>query len=461
MKLNNRILLIYILLLPLLVNLIVNIFQEKYYFGLQNSSGNMELINLLLSFFLFVLYFFIGKVVKNILNTKFISTSIVIFWISLFSIDNFLVLFFKNIDFKYFLTVMLLILIGFSLFKKENLRPLILILITYFFIQLFMYFINIYPENLSLSQDLLYTSDERELWYPALKNIFEENYYSVLTNNPYPGYGLLTSHVASVNTFLLIGFKSFNYYLAINYLTIYLFFLFLYEIIKNKTVFVFMFILFSTIILSSHWFTYVFFGSLLSEGVSSFCFGVLLTEAFLRKKHTQPKFTIILVYISIGFLFYTRQFISTIVLIFLAYQIFKKREKILLIGFLPFFLKTFQSIVLPNTYIDPYITNEELSKIIFNLNNLYKMILQFFIDKPVTYLFIILTILIISNIKLQKEYFDFYIFFILNLSMVSFLMIFLWEKDDVQSSYRYILNSFYLILYPMSDMLSKNFLKNK
>lgn len=324
-----------------------------------------------------------------------------------------------------------------------------------------MNYISLHIDVFYLAEDLVYTSDERRLWYPVLNSIFEENYFSTLTNNPYPGYGLFTSYVGSINTFILLGFKSFEYYIAINYLLMYLFFLFLYELSEEIKVFSYNLIIFIPLILSSHWFTYVFFGSLLSEGISSLCFGVMLTEVLNKNNSHKNRTVKSLIFLSIGCLVFTRQFISTIVLVFLVYLFIRKRDKIILLGAIPMFVKFMQSIFLPNTYLDPYINNEQLSDFVFNLNNFSKMILQFLIDKPVSYLYLMFLVLVVLNIKTQKKYLDYYLFFILNFVMVVCLMVFIWQKDDVQSSYRYIMNVFYLILYPMISMLNNSFSINK
>jgi len=140
---------------------------------------------------------------------------------------------------------------------------------------------------------------------------------------------------------------------------------------------------------------------------------------------------------------------------------FKNKNYILIIGLYGFFLKLFQSIVLPNTNLDPYINENEFSNLSFNFPNVSKMIKQFLIDRPVTYLFLIFFLLIIFNLKKQYEYIDYYVFLFLNVSLVILLMIFIWRKDDVQSSYRYLLNTFYLIIYPMAASLDSIFLSLK
>ena len=39
--------------------------------------------------------------------------------------------------------------------------------------------------------------------------------------------------------------------------------------------------------------------------------------------------------------------------------------------------------------------------------------------------------------------------------MVMFLIVFFWDKDNVQSTYRYVLNTFYLTLIPITMSLEQ------
>lgn len=448
---------IFILLLPLGANLLLNIYNREFFFGFQNSSSTMELLNFFLAGLIFLVYLFLGVELKKILKTNLITTSIVIFWVCIFFLDNIFSFFPIGFSFKSYVAIISILIL--FLLKKGGSKYIDIarILLLVLLVRLVFYILNLEFEILFLEQINLFTSDEDRLWYPAVSEIFNTNYRNILTNNPYSGYGLFTAYVGALNSFLLLGNVSFKYYLAINYLLIFLFFTFLYEISSEKKTFVFMSILFSNILLSSHWFTYVFFGSLLSEGISSFAFGVLLTELIRNKNLFSEKRTLGLIYFSFGFLYYTRQFLSTLVLMFILYKLIVFKNKYAVLGFFGFLVKILQSLLLPNTYLDPYINNDELSEISFNLLNVLKMVQQFLIDKPVTYFILVFLILILSVPKNQKIYFDLYLLILTNTLLVIFLMILFWQKSDVQSSYRYLMNIFYLLLYPCCDMLDDFF----
>ena len=69
---------IFILLLPLGANLLLNIYNREFFFGFQNSSSTMELLNFFLAGLIFLVYFFLGVELKKILKTNLITTSIAV-----------------------------------------------------------------------------------------------------------------------------------------------------------------------------------------------------------------------------------------------------------------------------------------------------------------------------------------------------------------------------------------------
>ena len=454
MKFNKKSLLT-LLVVPLLANLIFNLFTEQFYFSFQNSSAQQEIVSVFLALFIFIFYYFLGELLQPIFKTKYVSSSISIFWLSIFAFENIFILIFRNYRSQYIFITALVSYLLIAFFQYKKIKNLSKVIFSFLSMRIIFQIVNSNVNNLELFFNQLYTSDESRLWYPAISGIYNESYYQILTNNPYPGYGLLTSYIGAMNTFFLTGLSEFNYYLAINYLFIFLFVFLLYEICKRLETFVFLSSLFGIIILTSHWFTYVFFGSLLSEGISSFLFGVLFTELIRNKQIISYKKLNLLLIVSFGFLYYSRQFITSLVVLFVLYNFMTKRSKIYLFGLFPPILKIFQSNIFENTFIDPYINEDQLSTIYFNFGNVIKLIQQFILDKPVSYLVLVFILFVFLTRSEQENYFDFYLFIFLNTILVLALMIFLWDKSDVQSSYRYIMNVFYLLIYPLSSMVSQ------
>ena len=273
--------LVFLLPVPLIINNLINFLSGRFYFGFQNTSGIVEVFNILISFFMFLFYLYFGKLLQKIFKTEYLTSSIIVFWLILFGIDNTLLIFTKHISFQLFVFLIFVFTIIFLIVKKLKFQYFIKLTISFVLLKTILILVQHFYIDPIISLENLFTSDEQILWYPALQGIFDKNYYALLTNNPFPGYGLFTAYVGALNSFMLIGFDTFQYYLAINYLFIFLFFTFIYEISKSKKSFIFLSVLFLSVILSSHWFTYVFFGSLLSRlflvFVLEFCLLKLLT----------------------------------------------------------------------------------------------------------------------------------------------------------------------------------------
>lgn len=443
--------------IPLLANLLYNIHLNQFTFSLQNSSSFLELINISLAFLFFIFYLLLGKVAQGLFNTKYLTTAIVLFWILIFGIDNIFLFFTKNIKFQEFLTGFLLVGIILLYYKKSNFKSLSFLIVYNLFVQSVVAFLQTLKIDLFLDISQVYTSDESRLWYPTTEIIYNQNYFDALANSPYPGYGLFTSYVNSVNTFFFAGgLSEFKFLPGISYLIIFLFFYFIYEISIHKKTFLIYATIYLCVILTSHWFTYVFFGSLLSEVIAAFSFGILFTEiATERKKYNKNK--ILFFMIMFGFLYFTRQFISIVVLIYPLYLTVSEKKINYLIALVPFLIKLLQSRFITNNIVDPYITEENFRNIYFNFENIWKTIVQFALDKPISYtilLFFLLTIFSLKNIDVYK---DFYLILSLNTLLVFLLVVFIWNKTDVQSTYRYLMATFYLTLYPMCSIMDRNF----
>ena len=184
-----------------------------------------------------------------------------------------LLIFTKHISFQLFVFLIFVFTIIFLIVKKLKFQYFIKLTISFVLLKTILILVQHFYIDPIISLENLFTSDEQILWYPALQGIFDKNYYALLTNNPFPGYGLFTAYVGALNSFMLIGFDTFQYYLAINYLFIFLFFTFIYKISKSKKSFIFLSVLFLSVIYS-HWATYVFLGHF--GGSFLVLFGILL-----------------------------------------------------------------------------------------------------------------------------------------------------------------------------------------
>ena len=84
-----------------------------------------------------------------------------------------------------------------------------------------------------------------------------------------------------------------------------------------------------------------------------------------------------------------------------------------------------------------------------NIHNIYLIIRNFWIDKPTSLIFIYFFLFLLFNVLVNKKNTEIYylknFFIIVNIVLVFILYISYWQNIELESSYRYILNMFYLI----------------
>ena len=155
---------------------------------------------------------------------------------------------------------------------------------------------------------------------------------------------------------------------------------------------------------------------------------------------------------------FTKQFTSTIVLILLIVLIASvKYRRYVLVGLVPSILKELGFL----TYFsqlekDHHIRQIDVQDTVFDLlllrdldfTNIYKIIQNLIIDKPLTYLIVLLFTLLLLNIRngYYKEI-DLQIYLlsiILNVTLISLLYISAWRNMELESPIRYILNMLHI-----------------
>ena len=109
--------LVFLLPVPLIINNLINFLSGRFYFGFQNTSGIVEVFNILISF-LFLFYLYFGKLLQKIFKTEYLTSSIIVFWLILFGIDNTLLIFTKHISFQLFVFLIFVFTIIFLIVKS-------------------------------------------------------------------------------------------------------------------------------------------------------------------------------------------------------------------------------------------------------------------------------------------------------------------------------------------------------
>lgn len=432
-------------------------------FCLKLLNNDVVLINyylrnkeLLLIYFLNLLfYFYLSKLISHTLALNSLSLSTTYFLLSFFIFDLFVSFISKEIPFKTSITIVLaiwLVFLSMKTINKDRILKLIVIYIASLFIN------NRYFNNLkNLDNYIELNTDVPLQWLKLAELISSKNYYFAFTNNIIDGQSLVLSHVQSTVFNLNFYLRDFQF-IRLNS-NIFLFFslLLIYDLNiskKNKIIASFSI---ASLLLNSDWLTYLFLDSLMLEGTVSFLFAALVINLnkYLTKKLNMKS----LAYFSFfSCLFFTKQFISLISLFLIVYVFLRYRNVNAMIGLVFYFADYIYKIMYtPNVESFELLNNtssiELLKDVLFfnnlEFSNIIKIISQLLIDRPVSYLiflFLALNIFRIYKYNLDKPDLNLYLFIVVINFILIFLLYIVWWKDfGIQSSFRYIMNVFYLL----------------
>ena len=205
------------------------------------------------------------------------------------------------------------------------------------------------------------------------------------------------------------------------------------------------------LILNSKFLDYLFSNSLMSEGLVSYFFVVIIISIL---KHLNSKNELMIVLFFSGWLIFSKQFFSTLIVIFLFYFCIRFLNYRYL--FLSFFALAIRQLSFL-TYFSQLQNDHHLNQIdlqdtlldlvLFrdlNLQNIQIIFGNLLEDKPVSFIFILSIIICIYKICRNFDLdhiFSFYIFFIaLNLLLILVLYVSAWRNMELESPIRYILN---------------------
>tara|TARA_B100000401_G_C52708144_1_gene672526 strand:- start:300 stop:920 length:621 start_codon:yes stop_codon:yes gene_type:complete len=190
----------------------------------------------------------------------------------------------------------------------------------------------------------------------------------------------------------------------------------------------------------------------MESGISYF-FGVIM-YTFTKSKNL---FEQRLLSLLLGFLYFGKQFIAGIALLFLIFLFYKKRINLLsfMLGMSGFIMSIINALFLKVhlTWINyfRYFTTPSTGEKTYNFENFYNVIQQFLIDKPITYLLFGFLILFLLNYKENySENRESILIIVFNTVLVFLLYVFIWGSENspahIGSSYRYLLNIFHLLI---------------
>ena len=437
---------------PIILNFVLRILNNDVVL-INYYLRNKEL--LLIYFFNLFFYYYLSKLISDTFKLNSLSLSITYFLLSFFIFDLFISLISKEVAFKTSIIIVLAIWLVFLIMKsidKDRVFKLLIIYIASLFIN--NRYFNILKD---LDNYIELNTDVPLQWLKLAELISSKNYYFAFTNNVIDGQSLVLSHVQSTVFNLNFYLRDFQF-IRLNS-NIFLFFslLLIYDLNiskKNKIIASFSLV---SLLLNSDWLTYLFLDSLMLEGVVSFLFAALIINL---KKHLTRKLNLksITYFSFFSCLFFTKQFISLISLFLLVY-VFLRYKNVNAIIALAFYLADYiyKTIYTPNVenfeLLNGTSSFELLKNVLFfnnlEFSNIVKIISQLLIDRPVSYvilLFFALNLFRIYKYKLDQSDLNLYFFIVVTNFILIFLLYAVWWKDfGIQSSFRYIMNVFYLL----------------
>ena len=434
--------LIFIIILNSLINLLGFDFIEKINY--------FDIVSGILLFIYLILF---GQLVDKLFSFQNISISIIFYLFSFFIIDVAILFFYHNLSFSQVFVFTNIVWLSYFLIKKRDLKFVFYIALSYFSLN---YFINNFKTFLTKNNNLL--GDVDAVFFDQALNIYENSYYFSISNYIMEGYPQFISYFQSLFLRISTNTNVYDYYSFTSHIIFYLSILFFFELkigFKNK---VLISVLFSFLILNSLWLQFLFTSSLMSEGIVSLFTAVLIFYVFdnIERNNFVDYLSIFL----LGFLYFSKQFNSSIVLFSIIVLIFYKEKKLLTaIGFSGFLLKELLFVfVFPEISKEHHIRQIDLQDTFIDLlilrdlkfENILLIFKNLWIDKPITILLLIfyMTFLLNSVILKKVNTSDILLFLLVNLNLILIFSLYIsaWQNMELESPIRYILNFFHLTL---------------
>ncbi len=446
-----------LLLSPVFLNYLSNLISKL-------RSDYILVINYyeLISFVLLIFWFLnIGYLVSNSLSLNSKSLGIVIFLMSFFSLDNLFLFISKNYFFHNVFLFTSFLWFIFFIYKKE-----LFFTATLFLLSSFQYWYN--DKNIGKFKiNENFKGDVEVQWYPMVRNIYESSYFNSLINPYLEGYGQMISYFQALVFKISFNLTDYSYFQSTTRIFFILSVVFFLELNISKYLRVLSSLFFITLITNSEFLKYLFADTLMGEAVVSYIFFVLLFKILSSEELSERNKY--LIFFSFGFLFLSKQFISTLSLLVCLFLFFnKKYKKYSLFGLIPFFLNYINyTFLIKGLERDPYLSQIDLKDTLFdllllrdlNLNNIGLIIKNIYKDKPFTYLILLLIFVTVYNYfkknKLSIENKVYFFTILLNFIFIFLLYVSAWRNMELESPIRFILNLLHIKIAFLFQQLEK------
>ena len=361
------------------------------------------------------------------------------------------------------LILFLLTLIISTTFKNKSISSFFHLFFSYLTMLLFNNFF--YDKLSNISNYLEWSSDVPVQWIEISGRIHERGLFEVFYDNPIRGQGLFISYTQSLIFKLNFPLQEFEFSrISANLLILFsiLIFFDLKIMWKNK---IYLSIGFIVYVLNSGWLTYLLFDSLMLEGLISFIFGVYLYHS---KRHVSIKFSrqSFLFFIFFSALFESKEFLSTLGFIYVLYLFFWKRNintvvSIIIFGIQYLYSRLYTFGSSEFAYLDGRGPLDLVIDILnfqnIDLKVIFKIINQFYIDKVTTYIFIcfiLVSLIRVRNLNHEVEN-KLIAIVVLNIVFIFILYTNWWKNIEIESSFRYFINSIYIIFIVLGLKIDK------
>ena len=311
--------LLLILVLPLLVNFVINL-SENNNLTTFYSENLIYLFSLIFSSYFFFLFL---KYINSAFEVNSYSLSLCYIFSGAFLFEFLLLPFKDSLKNNISLIIFLLLLIGLATLKMRSISTFFHLLFSYLTMVFFNN--NFYDRLANISNYIEWSSDVPAQWLEISSRIHERGLFQVYYDNPIRGQGLFISYTQSLIFKINFPLQEFEFSrISTNLLILFsvLIFFDLKIMFKNK---IFLSLGFVVYVLNSGWLTYLIFDSLMLEGLISFIFAVYLYHSY---RYMSIKFSSrsIVFFVLFSALFESKEFLSTLGFIYILYLFFWKRN---------------------------------------------------------------------------------------------------------------------------------------
>ncbi|MDB3866638.1 hypothetical protein N9309_02655 [Acidimicrobiia bacterium] len=319
------------------------------------------------------------------------------------------------------------------------------------------FFNNYYFEKFkSINGYIEWSNDVPSQWFELARLISDEGLFHAYTNNLIKGQGLFINNIQSIIFKLNFPIQDFQF-IRVNSIIIlffsYLLFLDL-KITKNRKNTITL--IFSVFVLNSGWLSYLFIDSLMLEGLASLFFGIYIYKSgdFMKKN---INFNSLLFYFLFSSVLFSKEFVSTLSLVYFIYLLFIKKNlnvipAFAVYGLEKFYRKLYVSTEIESTYSDGRSVGDLFVDLInlrnLDFNVLINILVEFTRDRIALVILIYFIFINLFSVKSQNSSIEITIFLLVLLNIVFIFVLYIswWKNIEVQSSYRYFLNCLHLIM---------------